>query len=139
MGKRKPLIPLYVAQKLYGTDKTTFRRPRFTEEKYCEWCGKELPGRRTAFCCKECSNDFNWLVTWNRGRTPYSNHMIYRDNFTCQDCGEFHAYKNKHGFYIPADDCLLEVHHIEFVCNGGTDAPENLITLCKKCHYKRHH
>ena len=43
-----------------------------------------------------------------------------RDNYTCQCCSK----KN----------CRLEVHHIKFKSNGGTDDEENLITLCADCH-----
>jgi len=32
----------------------------------------------------------------------------------------------------------LEVHHIKFRNQGGTDNPNNLITLCSKCHKKVH-
>ncbi len=32
----------------------------------------------------------------------------------------------------------LEVHHIVFRSNGGSDKPSNLITLCEKCHKKLH-
>ena len=44
----------------------------------------------------------------------------HRDNYTCQCCGK----KN----------CRLEVHHIIFRSNGGTDDENNLITLCEECH-----
>ena len=30
------------------------------------------------------------------------------------------------------------LQYIKFVCDGGGDEPENLITLCKNCHKKRH-
>ena len=46
--------------------------------------------------------------------------ILHRDNYTCQCCGK----KN----------CRLEVHHIKFRRDGGTDDEENLITLCKECH-----
>ena len=46
--------------------------------------------------------------------------VLHRDNYTCQCCGK----KN----------CRLEVHHIKFKSNGGTDDEENLITLCEDCH-----
>ena len=46
--------------------------------------------------------------------------ILHRDNYTCQCCGK----KN----------CRLEVHHIKFKSNGGTDDEENLITLCEDCH-----
>ena len=46
--------------------------------------------------------------------------ILHRDNYTCQCCGK----KN----------CRLEVHHVKFRSNGGTDDEENLITLCEDCH-----
>ena len=46
--------------------------------------------------------------------------ILHRDNYTCQCCGK----KN----------CRLEVHHIKFKSDGGTNDEENLITLCKDCH-----
>ena len=46
--------------------------------------------------------------------------ILHRDNYTCQCCGK--------------RNCRLEVHHIKFKCNGGTDDEENLITLCEDCH-----
>jgi len=33
---------------------------------------------------------------------------------------------------------LIEVHHIEYVENGGSDAKENLIPLCPLCHARVH-
>ena len=47
-------------------------------------------------------------------------HALDRDNYTCQCCGKKHV--------------RLEVHHIIFRSLGGSDALENLITLCEKCH-----
>ena len=32
----------------------------------------------------------------------------------------------------------LEVHHIIPLSKGGTNAKTNLITLCERCHTKRH-
>lgn len=78
------------------------------------------------------------MTVWNRGRDAYSLRILYRDNFTCQDCGEFHAHKNEHGIYIPIDDGKLNVHHIVPVSEGGGDEPTNLVTLCIDCHKKRH-
>lgn len=48
----------------------------------------------------------------------------HRDNYTCQIC------KTKNG--------KLEVHHIIYCSNGGTDDENNLITLCENCHKKIH-
>ena len=47
-----------------------------------------------------------------------------RDNYTCQCCGK----KN----------IRLEVHHIIYRSNDGTNDENNLITLCEKCHNKVH-
>ena len=47
-----------------------------------------------------------------------------RDNYTCQFCGKKHT--------------RLEVHHIIFRSQGGTDDEDNLITLCKSCHDEIH-
>lgn len=49
-----------------------------------------------------------------------------RDNYTCQHCSG----KKK--------DDRINVHHIVFRSNGGSDEPENLITLCKTCHDALH-
>lgn len=49
--------------------------------------------------------------------------ILERDNFRCQSCGE---------------DNHLQVHHIKHRCDGGNNSPDNLITLCEKCHYEMH-
>lgn len=46
--------------------------------------------------------------------------ILERDEYNCQCCGE-----NKK---------LLEVHHKIPRQKGGTDEPENLVTLCRSCH-----
>ena len=57
---------------------------------------------------------------FNYGYSSRRKAVLHRDNYTCQCCGK----KN----------CRLEVHHIRFKSNGGTDDEENLITLCEDCH-----
>lgn len=57
---------------------------------------------------------------FNYGYSSRRSAILHRDNYTCQCCGK----KN----------CRLEVHHIKFRSNGGTDDEENLITLCEDCH-----
>jgi hypothetical protein len=49
--------------------------------------------------------------------------ILLRDGFRCQECGYY-----KH----------LEVHHIVPRSKGGTDDLKNLITLCQRCHGKKH-
>lgn len=136
-GTRRPFPPMYEAQKMFGK-KIWFECPNYVESKHCKWCGVPLHGRRTSFCCDEHSKAFAQMTVWHRGRDPYSLRILYRDNFTCQKCGEFHAYQNEYGVTIPKDDGQLNVHHIKFVCDGGGDEPENLVTLCVKCHRELH-
>ncbi len=62
----------------------------------------------------------------NYGFANTKAYVLNRDNYTCQYC------KGK------SKDSKLEVHHIIFRCYGGSDEPENLITLCKTCHDKLH-
>ena len=57
---------------------------------------------------------------FNYGYSSRREAILHRDNYTCQCCGK----KN----------CRLEVHHVKFRCNGGTDDEENLLTLCEDCH-----
>lgn len=52
--------------------------------------------------------------------------VLNRDNYTCQYC------KGKH------KDSKLEVHHVVFRSQGGSDEASNLITLCHTCHKALH-
>ena len=142
--KRPPLCSLSKAQKTYGTEKTTFIRPQYIEDGLCQWCGKSITEkRRKSFCSKECSHKFNVATSsvyfLNKGsRGGYANHILRRDNYTCQKCGDFHGLTNEHGIKLPTTDGELEIHHIQQVQYGGDDSPDNLITLCKKCHENIH-
>ena len=46
-----------------------------------------------------------------------------RDSYHCQGCGT---------------NAQVAVHHIVPVASGGSDDPQNLITLCKTCHARIH-
>lgn len=50
--------------------------------------------------------------------------VLHRDKYTCQICDKKHT--------------RLEVHHIIYRSQGGTDDEDNLITLCEDCHEKIH-
>ena len=52
-------------------------------------------------------------------------YVLFRDGHTCQCC------KGK------SKDKILNVHHIES-CKTGGNAPNNLITLCERCHTGYH-
>lgn len=53
--------------------------------------------------------------------------VLNRDNYICQHC------KGK------KRDSKLEVHHIIYRSNGGSDDEDNLVTLCHTCHSDLHH
>lgn len=56
-------------------------------------------------------------------------YVLHRDGYECQnpDC--------KNNDKQPE----LQVHHIQYRSNGGSDRPDNLITLCSKCHTPENH
>lgn len=137
-GTRRPFPALYEAVRIYGEENVYFHQPKYVKDGCCKWCGKEIVNkRRKEFCSDKCSKQFGLATVWNRGRDPYSLRILYRDNFTCQDCGQFLALKNDYGVYLPIDDGL-EVHHIKPVSEGGGDEQTNLISLCHECHQERH-
>jgi hypothetical protein len=49
--------------------------------------------------------------------------VLWRDGYTCQHCGS----KDQ-----------LQAHHIRFRVEGGSDTPENGLTLCADCHAALH-
>lgn len=136
MSRRFPGICL--AAKEYGAEKVFIPAPKYENPRQCPWCGGEVKNKRRRYCSDECRYRFERVTFWCRGRDAYSLRIEYRDNFTCQDCGEIHNYVNEHGMNIPVDDGQLEVHHIIPLSKGGGNEPENLITLCKRCHKERH-
>lgn len=56
-------------------------------------------------------------------------YILHRDKHQCQNP----SCENK------AKQTKLQVHHIVYQSLGGTDTPDNLITLCTKCHTSANH
>ena len=136
--------------------KTRYRKPRFLnrrnsirKDRYCptiiskcyghereiEFCKKILPVSDlilevsqfdTQLMEKPWLQEYKWAYQKgiNYGYANAREHALVRDKYTCQCCGK----KN----------CRLEVHHIVFRRNGGSDNIENLITLCEDCHKAIH-
>jgi len=54
-------------------------------------------------------------------------YVLHRDGYRCQyrKAGTKHAKQ-------------LHIHHITFRSQGGSDAPDNLVTLCQRCHEQLH-
>lgn len=51
-------------------------------------------------------------------------YVLYRDNYCCRKC--------------KSSNSKLNVHHIVFKSNEGSNSPDNLITLCETCHDEIH-
>ena len=75
-----------------------------------------------------CDKKIHWAYQKgpNYGFANTKEMVLNRDNYTCQYCGGKHK------------DSRLNVHHIQFRSSGGSDEPENLITLCSTCHSLLH-
>ena len=58
----------------------------------------------------------------NYGYANTKGYVLTRDDYTCQHC------KGK------SEDHRLEVHHLVFRSEHGSDGEANLLTLCKTCH-----
>ena len=52
--------------------------------------------------------------------------VFARDNYTCQVCGK-------------SKDKILQIHHIIYRSNGGSNRVDNLITVCTDCHTSENH
>ncbi len=100
------------------------------ETRECPVCGKEFIANydNRIYCGINCSSQSRLAKIgmtqkeWNNLRE----YIMERDNFTCQDCGKFGMLKG------------MAVHHIKPLYQGGDNNPDNLITLCNRCHRLKH-
>jgi len=58
--------------------------------------------------------------------------VLSRDKYSCQECGW------RQDDWHQADPRHIELHHKTQHKDGGANTAENLITLCNKCHKKKH-
>lgn len=63
-------------------------------------------------------------VGYRRSWEKVAQRIRRRDGFKCMECG--------------ATDTTLDVHHIIYLSNYGTNRQNNLITLCRTCHEAEH-
>lgn len=101
----------------------------------CDWCGTkyETPSYKedeSRFCSGSCRSK---SIGANRKSQPNTRDVaLKRDDYTCQRCGceveKGHRESQR----------SAEVHHLVPRAAGGPDAPENLVTLCLRCHKAAH-
>lgn len=89
-------------------------------------------------------------IKWHIETASFDIHAITNPEVTrlTYTKGPMHGFENTKAFVLHRDSykCAknsshkgeLHVHHIQFRSNGGGDAPDNLITLCKACHDELH-
>lgn len=124
----------------------SFKRDRF---RTCRQCGDEFRTNQGSFLCsRKCADEWrseHGVIhgpknpNWRGGSAEYRGvdwlevreEIRERDDYECQDCG------------LEQEDAkrALSVHHIvplrDFDDRQEAHDPENLITLCRRCHMKR--
>jgi len=124
-------------------------------KKKCKICGKNYISntRSQKYCSRKCfevahkenmagENNPSYINGQSYNNRSWRGHdwtslrrEIYkRDNYTCQDCGV--KCESKRDYNNPEN--IIQCHHIEKYSKGRNNKKSNLITLCLKCHLKRH-
>ena len=86
-------------------------------------------GKKNIFCsvkCKALSQKREWNELSRRNLKKRWISEFGEESLLCNRCGHDKRYN-------------IELHHIVYVCNGGTHVPENLELLCKNCHGTEHY
>ena len=100
------------------------------KKKVCVVCEKTFTTTNSIkkFCSLECKtiNQKKYNGTKPDGNTwdMICEYINERDKYKCTSCG------------TPKKP--LYVHHIKYLCKKGTNEPNNLTTLCGKCHAEEH-
>ncbi len=82
--------------------------------------GKEQPGKRKSI-----------VTNYDRNQSVVE-YAKRRANGICQLCGCEAPFETKNG------EPYLEVHHIQWLAQGGSDTIDNVAALCPNCHRKMH-
>jgi len=126
------------------------KHPRWIEGyriKKCNGCGCDIIWKspkpysqflKQKYCTKECadkngirySGEEHWKFNPNKTQrdkvkqSEWSNEVLVRDNYTCQDCGQYGGDLHAHHI-VSYKDC----EELRWELSNGK-------TLCLKCHYK---
>tara|TARA_B100001093_G_scaffold504743_1_gene561007 strand:+ start:283 stop:1107 length:825 start_codon:yes stop_codon:yes gene_type:complete len=89
--------------------------------------------KRLAESKKEKSQSYRLTETKSIERDEYIKlYALERANGNCQLCEEPAPFLKKDG------SPFLEVHHIDYLANNGSDTIDNVAALCPNCHRKMH-
>lgn len=120
-GQNKPFIEQKLLTGLFEKKKKKAKRlPNTDLTKIVNQNKNRKPGSR-----KVVSSQFNrdpWVVEYT----------LRRSNGYCELCEYPAPFKKQNG------DPFLEVHHIAWLANGGSDSIDNAAALCPNCHRKMH-
>lgn len=131
-------LSLYEYEKAFG-EELGFATSDFREDKrLCKWCNQKLAGRRTSFCSDRCSRNYGKATFFKRGIATLPYRIASRDRFYCRVTGADLALTNRFGVRIPASEHQVEIHHLVFVSEGGSDHETNLVTVAKQVHKDYH-
>jgi len=120
---------------LFRKERTGSNHPLYKRSEHpCGVCGKPvmvtpamLKNKRLCFCSKQCSKESHRIALTGRPKAnvPRSGKMSarVRDGGKCVICGFGH---------------VTAVHHVIPRKEGGSNALENLVTLCPNHHYMAH-
>lgn len=120
-------------QNLQG--KWCYRKVKSEFEEAIEAAAKLPPLARKAILATESKTpELTEVTTRVYKRSPYVvAEVLKRANGKCQSC------KRDAPFLKEDGSPFLEVHHIEWLSNGGEDSVENAIALCPNCHRQAHY
>lgn len=89
--------------------------------------------KRLAESKKQTAPSFRITETKSFERDEYIKlYALQRAKGNCQLCDKPAPFMKKDG------SPYLEVHHIDYLANGGSDTIENVVAICPNCHRKMH-
>ncbi|MCH4164115.1 MAG: HNH endonuclease [Lentilactobacillus diolivorans] len=130
-----PIRPIKHLDKVHIANKEVLHQSEIKQEqavkkmpikKLIESVKTHEQGKTAKTSCRE-------VTTTMYVRNANNRHLaLYFSKGVCQLCGEPAPFKDKTG------QPYLEVHHIDWLSQGGKDVIENEIAICPNCHRKMH-
>lgn len=98
----------------------------------CVTCGKEIIRTKhdvrkykELYCSNECRS-LAMRKEWNELSRSIWIRVFGIGSLVCKRCGHNKTYN-------------IQLHHKQYVCNGGNNEPDNLEPLCRNCHATEHY